>query len=71
MGRTMVGFVGGCDAGKGYMSVKCWLLSIYSSPMVLLRAFITPLHSWMRRRKSGRSRWWKSMLQEELRDNGR
>lgn len=50
MGHTMVGFVGGCDGGKGYMmSGKRWLQSTYSSPAVLLRAFITPSHSWMRR----------------------
>lgn len=48
LGRTMVGFVGGCDAGKGYMmSGKCWLKSIYSSPVVHPRALITPSHSWM------------------------
>lgn len=71
MGHTIVGFVGGYDAGKGYMmSGKCWLQSIYSSPVVLLRAFITPSHSWMRRRTSGKSRWWNSILQKELQYNG-
>lgn len=40
---------------KGYMmSGKCWLKSIYSSPVVHPRALITPSHSWMSmQRKSG------------------
>lgn len=67
-GHTMVGFVGGCVAGRGYMmSGECWLHSIYSSPVVF-RAFITPSHSWMRKRES---RWWKSILQEEVQYNCR
>lgn len=43
LAHTMMGFVGGCDVGKGYMmSGQCWLQSIlYSSPVVLLRAFNT------------------------------
>lgn len=52
-GRTIVVFVGGCDAEKGYvMSVECWLQSIHSSPMTLA-AFKTPSYSWMKTRKSG------------------
>lgn len=60
----MVDFVGRYNAVKGCMlSDKCWLPSIYSTPVVF-RVFITPSHSWMRRR------WEKSILQEEVQHNG-
>lgn len=68
-GHTMVGFVGGCEPGKGYMmSAECWPPSTYASPAVFM-AFITPSHSWPRRRESGTSRWCAAFLVNNVAEN--
>lgn len=69
LAHTMGGFVGGYDVERRLHDVRQVLASFHIfKSNVPPRAFITPSHSWMRR--SGKSRWWRSILQEELQYNG-